>query len=159
MGITPVTVAEKRNVVPDNVELLNVEIPQNLKKNTSVLETVMNVTTKKGNKMSRDKQIEERRDISDIIYWSGYGFDRGTCNDISKQIQEQGYRKASDVAREIFKEVMQALEKGVAEANKTILDKTRIFTEELICTGEMYAGHIGKSICEVFKKYESEGEG
>lgn len=71
-------------------------------------------------------------------------------------LRANGWRKVTDVAREIFEEVMQALEKGVAEANKTILDKTRIFTEELICTGEMYAGHIGKSICEVFKKYESE---
>lgn len=78
---------------------------------------------------------------------------------LAEALYNAGYRKASDVAREIFEEVMQALEKGIAEANKTILDKTRIFTEELICTGEMYAGHIGKSICEVFKKYESEGEG
>ena len=46
---------------------------------------------------SREKKIEEKRDLSDIIYWSGYGFDRGTCNDIARQIQEQGYCKAADI--------------------------------------------------------------
>lgn len=112
----------------------------------------------------RDKQIEEM-----AIVLSDGGCRKCDCDANGRfnckllydaeLLYNAGYRKASDVAREIFEEVMQALEKGVAEANKTILDKTRIFTEELICTGEMYAGHIGKSICEVFKKYESEGEG
>lgn len=44
----------------------------------------------------KNKLFEERRDLSDIIFWSGYGFDRGTCNDIARQIQEQGYCKAAD---------------------------------------------------------------
>ena len=55
--------------------------------------------------MNRDKQIEEKRDLIDILYMSGYGLYRGDCNDIAKQIQEQGYRKASEVAMEIFGEI------------------------------------------------------
>jgi hypothetical protein len=88
--------------------------------------------------MSRDKQIEERRDISDIIYWSGYGFDRGTCNDISKQIQEQGYRKASEVAREIF------------EAVDTTID--------LVCAMTGLDITIFGKYAELKKKYTEEGK-
>lgn len=64
-------------------------------------------------------------------------------------------KKASDVAREIFEETMQAIEKGVAEGSEKIINS---LTNEglralLIPTGEAYAGYIGKAICEVFKKY------
>lgn len=47
----------------------------------------------------------EKRDLSDVLFWSGYGFDRGTCNDLARQIYEQGYRKQSDTARDIFAEI------------------------------------------------------
>lgn len=59
--------------------------------------------------MSREKQFEERRDLSEIIFWSGYGFDRGTCNDIASQIQEQGYRKIPEGAIILTKEEIAAL--------------------------------------------------
>lgn len=52
-----------------------------------------------------NKQIEEKRELVDILYWSGYGFDRGTCNDLARQIYEQGYRRQDEVAREIFTEI------------------------------------------------------
>lgn len=35
----------------------------------------------------------EKSELSDIIFWSGYGFDRGTCNDLARQIVEHGYSK------------------------------------------------------------------
>lgn len=63
--------------------------------------------------MDRDKQIEEKRELKDILYWSGYGFDMGTCNDIAKQIQEQGYRKTSEFAREIFEGIEEAIDSCV----------------------------------------------
>ena len=76
--------------------------------------------------------------------------------DIGNRLYDAGYRKASEVAREIFADVMIAIEKGVAEANKIITDKAPTAKELLHPTGGMYAGCIGKSICGVFKKYESE---
>ena len=77
----------------------------------------------------------------------------------AKRACNNGYRKASDVAREIFEEVMQASESGVADAEGTVNRSTKrfAFREVLLHTGRMYSGHIGKAICEVFKRYESEG--
>ena len=74
-------------------------------------------------------------------------------------VDTQGYRKSTDVAMEIFEKVTQAIKKGTVEANQKIINSTTVldFREILMHTGEMYAGYIGKSICEVFKKYESEG--
>ena len=58
----------------------------------------------------------------------------------------------------LFNEIAQALEKGVAEANEKIINSTKNldFRDVLVHTGEMYAGHIGKNICEIFKKYTEE---
>ena len=81
------------------------------------------------------KQIEERRDISDIIYWSGYGFDRGTCNDLSKQIQEQGYRKASEVAREIFADL-----KAIWNEGRGFIDYGKLVRLERIYTEDVNNG-------------------
>lgn len=55
----------------------------------------------------------------------------------------------------IFDETMQAIEKGIAEANEATSNKTQIedIKSLLICTGQIYAGYIGKSICQVFKKH------
>ena len=39
-----------------------------------------------------NKQLEEKRDLSNILYWSGYGLPRGVCNDIAGQILDHGYR-------------------------------------------------------------------
>ncbi len=111
--------------------------------------------------MSRDKQIEEMaKGICDIQCNGLKCNECDTCCEYRMQaiaLYNAGYRKKSDVAREIFVDVMEAVEKAIAEANKTITDKTSPHISEiLVSTGQMYAGHIGKSICEVFKKYESE---
>lgn len=60
----------------------------------------------------------------------------------------------------LFNEINEALEKGVAEANKTITNSTTVqpLRDVLLHTGEMYAGYIGKTIIEVFKKYTEEGK-
>ena len=81
--------------------------------------------------MNRDKQIEEKRELSDIIYWSGYGFDRGTCNDISNQIQEQGYLKASEVAKEIFEEIEKETKNhGICYTQRKIAELKKKYTQE-----------------------------
>ena len=55
----------------------------------------------------------------------------------------------------LFYEINEALEKGVAEAKKMIINSTTVqpLCDILVHTGEVYAGHIGKAICEVFMKY------
>ena len=65
----------------------------------------------------------------------------------------------AEVAREIFEEIMRAMERGVAEADKAVINNTSIldFRESLCRAGEMYAGYIGVAICKVFQKY-TEGE-
>lgn len=64
-----------------------------------------------------------------------------------------------EVAREIFEEIMRAMERGVAEADKAVINNTSIldFRESLCRAGEMYAGYIGVAICKVFQKY-TEGQ-
>ena len=65
----------------------------------------------------------------------------------------------AEVAREIFEEIMRAMERGVAEADKAVINNTSVldFRESLCRAGEMYAGHIGTAICKVFLKY-TEGQ-
>ena len=59
---------------------------------------------------------------------------------------------------EIFIEVMQAIEKGVAEGHERVgKSDVKHLRDLIIGTGEAYAGYIGMAICEVFKKY-TEGE-
>ena len=107
--------------------------------------------------MSREKQIEEMaQTIHDVaeahhIIW---------CTELAKILYNAGYRKASDVAEEIFAEVMQAIEKGVAEAKEKVTnsEKDFAFRDVLLHTGELYAGNIGKDICEVFKNYTQKSE-
>lgn len=95
--------------------------------------------------MSNDKQIEEMaRDICRV---------KGSCNDVCKPLDdcrafkyaqrayEKGYRKASDVASEIFEEIEKIAMHGVTS-----------FGLCLMSMGEV-------AFAELKKKYESEGEG
>lgn len=112
--------------------------------------------------MSREKQIEEMA-FNLIMATSPLG-----VKDLTKQFDYKtvatdlyelyGWRKASDVAEEIFAEIMQAIEKGVAESKEKVTNSAKdfAFREVLLHTGEVYAGDIGKDICEVFKKYTTE---
>lgn len=55
--------------------------------------------------MDREKQIEEKHELSESIYMSGYGLDWKDSDDIAEQLYNAGYRKQSEVAREIFAEI------------------------------------------------------
>ncbi len=138
----------------DNVELLNVEIPQNLKKNTSVLETVTNVTTKKGNKMSRDKQIEEMAKDLGIAFQLARTTRFGA---VAEVLVNAGYRKAEDVAMEIFEE----LEKYIANLEyRANTPRKTVNVEELKAQVNWILHEVVPATIAVLKKkYESEGEG
>ena len=43
--------------------------------------------------MDREKQIEEKHELSESIYMSGYGLDWKDSNDIAEQLYNAGYRK------------------------------------------------------------------
>ena len=46
--------------------------------------------------MSKEKQIEEKHELSESIYMSGYGLLRQDCDDIAEQLCQEGYRKQSE---------------------------------------------------------------
>ena len=120
---------------------------------------------------NRYKQIEERCELADLLDdigrdWDNYLYE---CQEEEQEpvfdyydfnadhILDAGYRKASDVAREIFEGVMQAIEDGTKTATSTLKQSVTTHEKLLVSTGEMYGGFIGKAICQFFKKYESEG--
>lgn len=55
--------------------------------------------------MNREKQIEEKHELSESIYMSGYGLLRQDCDNIAEQLLHEGYRKTSDVALELLDEI------------------------------------------------------
>ena len=81
--------------------------------------------------MSRDKQIEE---MTKIIWDNPNMYDLPSAEDVAFALYDAGYRKASDVAREIFEEI------------DTLCDKY----PTIRTLG-------GKTFAELRKKYESEG--
>lgn len=52
-----------------------------------------------------EKQIDELNELSVSIYMSGHGLDREDSDDIAEQLYNEGYRRQSDTAKEIFAEV------------------------------------------------------
>ena len=72
---------------------------------------------------------------------------------VAEALIEKGYRQESEIAEELFNNIMNALEKGVEEANDVVKNSTidSEFRAVLLHAGEMYAGHIGKAICDVFR--------
>ena len=104
--------------------------------------------------MNRDKQIEET--AQDICGYCAGGIcilDSRKCDlkcsyhEIVEKCYNAGYRKASDVAREIFEEI----EKLISSECLVIKDENGI------------RGYVDASVhyilAELKKKYESEGEG
>ena len=46
--------------------------------------------------MDREKQIEEKHELSESIYMSGHGLDWKDSDDIAEQLYNAGYRKQSE---------------------------------------------------------------
>ena len=91
--------------------------------------------------MSRDKQIEE---MSCIIY---AGKTIGTpCVAIANVLYDQGYRKASEVAREISQDIIEPLWNAYKNSN----------CQETVLLVALICETINN---QLKKKYESEGEG
>ena len=96
--------------------------------------------------MSRDKQIEE---MAEFLYnnrpWPELWEE--DAQDIAKVLCNAGYRKASDVAREIFEEIRAESSYCVASQNGVEIYHTKLYNISAI------------KLDELKKKYESEGEG
>ena len=53
--------------------------------------------------MDREKQIEEKHELSESIYMSGYGLDWKDSDDIAEQLYNAGYRKQSENTVEVIR--------------------------------------------------------
>ena len=113
---------------------------------------------------SRELQIEELADIICEIDDNGYSYDQdgreitgyANSNKIASELIYKGYRKSTEVAREIFEEIMLAIEQGESNADVRIKDLAPHTRAVMTTVGKVYSGEIGKTICEVFKKYIKE---
>ena len=85
--------------------------------------------------MSRDKEIEE---LTQVIWRNTGMYDEELTADVALVVHDAGYRKVSDVAREIFEEI----------------DK---LVYRLLNDVHYIAGDLVWDINELKKKYESEG--
>ena len=125
----------------------------------------------KGQPMSRDKQIiEMARDVccAKICHKKarenciGIG-DCPKSREVAEYLYNADYRKASDVAREIFEEIEKEI-KLALEINKEEKDKliNSFFSFSLLRSLDSKIEVLqaaSKFIAELKKKYESEGEG
>lgn len=88
--------------------------------------------------MPGNKRIEEKHELSECIYMSGFGLDWKDSNDIAEQLYELGYCKRSELVNEIFADI------------EEILSRTdwRSYWDE---------GHVTRRIAELKKQKYTEG--
>ena len=115
--------------------------------------------------MTKEKQIEEMKNIIDKAeeeyseLWNEWFYDHKESTKIdneflffAKMLYDAGYRKASEVAEEIFAEIEREIKSSV-EVIITIKDEE----EDGWYDGELnMLGMLGRYIAELKKKYESE---
>ena len=92
--------------------------------------------------MSRDKQIEE---MAKQLY-GNFGLSMPTARNVATYLTEKkGYRKASEVAREIFEEIERLLDFNALQGD--------------IFTGRYFSDELEADIAELKNKYtENKGE-
>ena len=96
--------------------------------------------------MSRDKQIEEMaKDLAMSIVWDEDEIPTVNCYETAAFLSAK-YRKASEVAREIFEEIERLLDKNIAKVNHADGSFTLVFKRTLEV-----------DLAKLRKKNESEG--
>ena len=115
-----------------------------------------------------DKRIDEKRDLSDVLFRSGYGFDRGTCNDLARQILAYGYHRYNYLVERMTEGVdgwKKHYESLYETAKATIREEVarEIFAEiekfTKTCPSKLYTLRGLKDfIAELKKKYEVKTE-
>ena len=84
--------------------------------------------------MSRETQIEElKKDLTDIFDEEYYRRNITTPQNTAEKLAKKGYRKQSDVSREIFEEIEQNFEigyGGVLEFRGLLAELKKKYTEE-----------------------------
>ena len=111
-----------------------------------------------------NKQIEEMAHLiaipcSERIEYDGVCVDDKecgechTCTEAAKAIYNAGYRKSTDVAREIFEEIDKELSEDEQEFER--LDK--LYQDEVHDYARIYVDDLRERFAELKKKYESEG--
>lgn len=104
--------------------------------------------------MEKEKQIEEMakviEKVFDDLYYEGYDPD---SEETARALYAANYRKASDVAKEIFAEIEKIIDKHY---NKHIFDSDLEDTEiEAVMD---FSGDISYDIYELKNKYAEDGE-
>ena len=110
--------------------------------------------------MNRDNQIEEMaNDLAKICP----DLAENCCGQINcvthltLSLSKMGYRKASDVAREIFEEIEKALEQAKEIADIRIRELAPHTYQVMREVGKLYCKHDSSAVAELKKKYtESE---
>ena len=108
--------------------------------------------------MSRDKQIEEIDHIESVLWEANHSKSVLDYRWLAQALYSNGYRKASDIAREIFEEIEQKIAAAL-KSNYKVLPQV-IDSYEIYHTvqGKISALRgINDFIDELKKKYESEG--
>lgn len=90
--------------------------------------------------MSRDKQIEEMaKDLH-----SAYAINKLYTEDVANYLYNAGYRKASEVAREIFEEIRAESSYCVASQNGVEIYHTKMYNISAIKLDELKKKYINK---------------
>jgi hypothetical protein len=111
--------------------------------------------------MTKDKQIEEMyKDVKCIhrCFLEDDDFDY-LDEYIAVKLYKKGYRKSTDLAREIFEEIDNILRRDASDCDDLMDSETvpEIYTEYLACSNYIYG--IRHEFAELKKKYtESEKE-
>lgn len=104
--------------------------------------------------MNKEKQIEEMaNDLENHTCMSQF-----QAETTARMLHHIGYRKASEIAREIFAEIMSAIEQGKSNADARMKDLAPYTHKTMTAVGKVYSGEIGKAISEVFKNKYTEEE-
>ena len=94
--------------------------------------------------MTKNQQIEE---MTKIVWDNPNMYDLPSAEDVAFALYDAGYRKASDVARQIFEDI------------EDVMKTWTIIPSSDYCG---YGGYleidVDKTFAELKKKYESEGE-
>jgi hypothetical protein len=109
--------------------------------------------------MNRDKQIEEIAcDLCDCMPYIVCDEYLHTCEncknkEMAEYLYTAGYRKSSDIAREIFEEIEKALEQAKEIADIRIRELAPTTYKVMREVGKLYHKHDSNAIAELKKKY------
>ena len=107
-----------------------------------------------------NREIEEMKTVINCAVFSDFKNGHGVCiKTISEHLYNAGYRKSTDVAREIFEEIVKFIFSEIPNELMPLYKRERDFTDGVIFgKREAFFEMLNHLDRELRKKYESEGE-